>query len=292
MAAVPKVFGMVTTQPSWEYTSYALKTFAKNTKLVEGDLFYLIDNDKGFGNPPNWVIPTLEMIYNDRPFSFAQNVNHVMRLAHEHKADLYFLNNDLIFSSGWIDPLLEYTQQICSPLSNREVQYEVGGFKWANVLNLADYLSHGHALRSLIALHREQHSGVQHVMSLPFFCVKIPHAVYSVVGEFDESFGRGGAEDNDYCLRAILAGFTVQYVKSSYVLHFSGKSTWSGAEGQAETAQRVKQYRQVFEAKWGTPLCKLIMDEDNSVLSSTPELQGAVQQGDMRKIVELLAPPR
>lgn len=279
---------MVTTQRSWEYTSYALKTFARHTKLVDGDRFYLIDNDQSFGSAPNWVIPCAELVQHDTPRSFSANMNLVMEHARRENADLYFLNNDLIFTEGWIEPLSDPAPRILSPLSNREVQYEAGGFQWKNVLVLPDYLTRPMVLKEVLQLHRAQCSGYRKVLSLPFFCVKVPYEVFSVVGPLDEGFGVGGAEDNDYCLRAVEAGFSVEYAMSSYILHFSGKSTWAGGESTRETDERVMKYRAHFQLKWGPKLRQLIIDEDSSVIAASPDARAAVESGNLRALVEIL----
>src|SRR5262249_28060797 len=101
----------------------------------------------------------------------------------------------------------------------------------------------------------------------PFFCVRIPHTVYSVVGDLDERFGPGGGEDKDYCIRALLAGFPVQHALMSYVLHFQGKSTWSGPETSAETAERNSGYIRAFCARWGEALTRLFVLQDEKVVA-------------------------
>lgn len=283
-----KIFGMVTTSQSWEYSSYALKSFFRNTKLAEGDRFFLIDNDSSFGDEAAMVNQRIETICNPEPKSFAANFNQIIDIASPASADVYFLNNDLIFTDGWIDPLLS-EEGLVSPLSNREVQYEVGGFVWRNSLKLTDYLGKESTLRELVRLHRERVNGYKQVLTLPFFCIKLPYSVYSVVGKLDERFGKGGAEDDDYCLRSYLAGFDVRYALSSYVLHFSGKSTWSGAETPTETEERCAKFRGEFEEKWGSNLKRLLLDHEMKLLESSPELTELTRAGDFRGIVEYLA---
>ena len=100
---------------------------------------------------------------------------------------------------------------------------------------------------------------------LPFFCVRIPQQVAQAVGNFDERFGKAGGEDYDYCLRAYLAGFSVQFALRSYLLHFGGKSTYSGAESDVEQTAREEKFRSEFRQKWGDGLADLILREQQNV---------------------------
>lgn len=283
-----KVFGMVTTRDSWEYTSYAIKSFFRTTKFTGEEQLILIDNDESFEEDASWFSPFLEIKKNKEPLSFAANVNQVMAIANEKKADLFFLNNDVIYTDHWLNPLLIDEPSILSPLSNREVQYEVGGIKWGNVLKLSDYLGKQAVLKELAEGHRASAHGYKKVISLPFFAVKIPYSVYSVVGAFDEGFGKGGAEDNDYCIRTYQAGFDVKYAQQSYVLHFSGKSTWSGAETKEQTEERCKIFREAFEKKWGQKLLKVFIDLDQSVIMQNPKLVELAKKEDYKALIESL----
>ncbi|MFN8390537.1 MAG: hypothetical protein U0136_09630 [Bdellovibrionota bacterium] len=277
------IFAMITTKHSGDYTPYAVGSFFTHTPFSPVDRFFLIDNDRsGVTGLP----ASVNVIENPQPLSFAANVNQMLRVATEESADLFFLNNDLIFTEGWLNPLAAQLPALLSPLSNREVQYETEGFTWKNALSLTDYIGRERELQNLARFHRTRMQGYKSVISLPFFCIKIPHSVYSKVGELDESFGRGGAEDNDYCLRACLAGFTVQYALSSYVLHFSGKSTWSGAESQSETAERCQRFRSFFEQKWGAELVKLYIDQDMTPLEADPALLELAKKEDFRSLLE------
>lgn len=283
-----KVFGMVTTRSSWEYTSYALKSFFRKTKLESEDKVFLIDNDESFEEEASWFSPQLEIVKNEAPLSFASNLNQTMKIAEQKSADLYFLNNDLIFTDEWLLPLLSNNSAILSPLSNREVQYEAGGITWSNTMKLSEYLGKEAALRELVKLHKEKLQGEKKVISLPFFCIKIPHAVYSVVGPMDESFGIGGAEDNDYCLRAALAGFEIKYALQSYVLHFSGKSTWAGGETKDETEERCRRFRSVFQDKWGEKLLKIVIDFDMTPINESEQLTALAKEEQYKTIIEML----
>ena len=102
-------------------------------------------------------------------------------------------------------------------------------------MNLSEYVGHEKELNEIAAYHCGLGLGMKPALAIWFFCVKIPFAVCDKVGLLEESFGRAGGEDADYCLRCHLAGVPVGWVHGSYVLHFMGKSTWRrGGDGGGE----------------------------------------------------------
>ncbi|MDB5387171.1 MAG: glycosyl transferase family 2, partial [Planctomycetaceae bacterium] len=79
---------------------------------------------------------------------------------------------------------------------------ELDGFAW-------DWgREHGHELRE--------------TDRLVGFCLLIKRAVYATIGPLDEQFGIGNFEDDDYCRRALQAGFKAVICKGAFVHHFGG----------------------------------------------------------------------
>src|SRR6516164_5884398 len=145
------IFGMITSGPAEAYTREALHTFFQHTSLRDRDQFFLIDNDQSFAAPPN---PRVRVLRNPAHLGFAANVNQVMRLAREHKADLFFLNNDLIFTPHWLPPLLVRDPVVLSPLSNFQLPYPYANFDCKPVLDLADYQGHEKDLDQIVYQHQ------------------------------------------------------------------------------------------------------------------------------------------
>jgi GT2 family glycosyltransferase len=279
------VFGMVTTGPSHAYTPYALASFFQTTPFGADDRFVLIDNDGTYGPPPAaW--PQVTYLANPVPAGFAANVNQVLRLARSCGADLFFLNNDLIFPPGWLEPLQVREPALLSPVSNFQFPVRVSDWWCGPLLDLADYLGHEDQLRALVRAHGERHAGYRPALRLTFFCIKIPAAIQEAVGELDEGFGRGGGEDYDYCLRCHRAGFPVAWALGSYVLHFMGKSTWRGGETPTQRQQREQAYLTAFRAKWGEALLEAVALGRTAKLRALPGVGEALARGDFRSAVE------
>lgn len=285
-----RIFAMVSTEPSKKYTKYALESFFLTTQLKEAEKLILIDND---GSLP---IQSTEKLLYVRPSSqrsFAENVNWIISEARENNSDIYFLNNDIIFTKDWIDPLESATDSIITPVSNREFRYRADGLYLNISCKLDDYIDSKDALEKVVAYHKRKfhtagRPNKRRVLSLPFFCVKIPAIVYNSLGPLDETFGKGGAEDNDYCLRAYEQGFKVEYALESYLLHFSGKSTWDGAETLKETSDRDERYKEKFRSKWGENLLKLSIEGELAPLYTSRELLTLFQQGQFGDVIKRL----
>lgn len=85
--------------------------------------------------------------------------------------------------------------------------------------------------------HHKQHSGAFSIAGfLSGFCLLFNRKVFEKIGGFDESYKVGGWEDNDFCLRAALAGFKAVIDKSTYIHHY----------GQTTLKKLKKPYPPVF----------------------------------------------
>ncbi len=212
---------------------------------------------------------------NASPRSFAANMNVVLRRAMRWQADAVLLNNDLVFTKDWYEPLAAERRALVSAVSNAEVRYaDDDGFECRFTMDLADYRGHEEALERIAAFNRRKPQTFAEAHAIPFFCVRVPRDLIETVGFLDERFVTG-AEDKDYCIRALQAGFQVCYAPRAFVLHFQGKSTWRGPETKEETQLRGDTYVQRFVEKWGATLTRLFIANDTKALEASPELREA-----------------
>jgi GT2 family glycosyltransferase len=280
-------FAMVTTRSSAEYTPHALRSFFAHTPLEKDDRFFLIDNDGGF-EASGISHPCITLVRNPAPLGWAANVNPILRQAAAHGADICLLNNDVIFTPNWFGPLAIAAPAMVSSVSNFQFPYQTPDFVCEKVMDLADYLGHEKQFDAIAAEHAHAHRKLILQFTVWLFCIRIPLAVYQAVGPLDESFGRGGGEDMDYCLRCHLAGFPVCFATESFVLHFVGKSTWRGGEDAAAKAAREQAYRAAFVGKWGRRLAELAIDQNLAIVKSDPALEAAYARRDFRFLVEAI----
>lgn len=250
----PQVYVIISTAKSSHYTQSAIDSFFKSTKLYPKDEVYVINNDNvGLINDPR-----VSTINNLMPKGFAKNINDMLHLVNG--KDVFVLNNDIIFTPNWNEPLLTYNNIISMPTCNQIVTYTSsdGLLSLEYNMTLSQYNSWS-SLLDIVEQHKKNVSPLFYeTMLMPFYAVRIPANVYSKVGIFDESFGVGGGEDVDYKLRALQKNIATKYYSHSYLLHFGGQSTWVG-ETHDQTNDRDKFYHTVFEKKWNIDLADICL---------------------------------
>ncbi|MBC7336786.1 MAG: glycosyltransferase family 2 protein, partial [Clostridia bacterium] len=80
------------------------------------------------------------------------------------------------------------------------------------------------------------------------FCLLVKRRVWEEVGPFDERFGPGNYEDDDYCLRVRRRGYRLILAGDTFVHHFGGVTfTGAGLDYRALLAEN----RETFRKKWG-----------------------------------------
>jgi GT2 family glycosyltransferase len=279
---------MMTTSASRHYTPVALRSFFTHTLLDSGDRFILIDNDGDFVLPDDVPAASIAVVRPGKPQGFAKNANFLLAEARAHRADLFLLNNDLVFTSGWLEPLAVNRRALLSPLSNAQLSRTAGAFTTRPAMDLEDYAGHEAALEAIAQQTRTQLTGYRTAASVAFFCIKIPRVVYEAVGDFDEQFGKAGGEDRDYGVRAWIAGMPQQYALQSYVLHFQGRSTWRGAETPEQQRRRDAQYTQAFQQKWGPALSYAFLRGDWNLFRTDAHIARLLDRADFASIVRRL----
>ncbi len=282
-------FGMVTTTASAQYTPHALRSCFAHTPFAPADRFFLIDNDGDYIPTPDQPA-AVTLIRNPQPLGFAANMNQIMRLARADKADLLFLNNDIIFIPGWLEGLSYRGPAISAPMSNLQVQARCGAFELRQYMDLPEYAGHDAELLQIARQYLQSADGFSADFTIWFFAIRVPWSVYSVVGELDESFGRGGGEDIDYCLRCHLAGARVLTARKSFLLHFMGKSTWRSNESSETRRQREEQYQLAFLRKWGPRLFETTVTDNWTTIDNNEALKQARARGDYQTLVRALLP--
>jgi len=282
------IFVMVTVKSSNFYTEHALKSFFKYTKLNDDDEFILIDNDNCkldiFSS-----FAKVKILKNLKPLNFAENVNQGIDIAIKNKKNLFFLTNDIIFTKGWVDPLLLKNKSISIPSNNQIFNYQsvLGDLKLKTTMSLNDFNENYNALEEVVEKHKKKFKKGQQFQTLlmPFFCFKIPYEILNEIGHFDISYGTGGGEDVDYRIRCSLKNYEVNFILDSYLLHFHGKSTWA-IETEEQTKKRNEMYIKIFLKKWGSEMNQIfIIRESFSHIIDEKNLQNIFKEGKFGEII-------
>jgi GT2 family glycosyltransferase len=227
-----------------KYTSECINSIKEHTNINYEII--LIDNasndetQKLFSNDLNH----LRYFRNDHNVGFPAAVNQGIKEALGNY--ILILNNDTVLTTNLIDRLIEVAETdpnigIVGPISN-----EVSGLqKDENAKYNSIEEMHKYAAEV-----REKNKGqILHFPRVAFLCTLIKREVIEKIGGLDERFSPGNYEDDDFCLRAQLAGYKTVIAKDVFIHHYGSKSF--KANGEKAYAQRLMTNRKIFIDKWG-----------------------------------------
>jgi GT2 family glycosyltransferase/tetratricopeptide (TPR) repeat protein len=211
------------------YTDEPYELMFVDNGSTDGTLDYLkaVPNGRVIANPDNRGFPAA--------------VNQGIALANGRQVLL--LNNDCVAPRGWLRRLLGVLHsdaQIglvgpCSNCVSGEQQVPVDYTDLEGLDRFAEQWADAHA------------GEVADTDRLVGFCLLIKREVLERVGLLDERFGTGCFEDDDYCLRAIHAGFRAVIAREAFVHHYGGR-TFVGSG--VDFAGLMAWNRELFRAKW------------------------------------------
>ena len=186
----------------------------------------------------------IRLIVNETNRGFPAAVNQAIAVARG--SQVLLLNNDTIVTTGWLRRMLralgsEPAIGLVGPCSNlvsgpQQVAtsyHQLGaldGFAW-------DW--------------GKAHEGQRlEVTRLVGFCLLIKRAVIGTIGVLDERFGMGCFEDDDYCLRAIQAGFRAVIAADAFIHHHGGQTMRAGS---VDFSRLMAENERKFREKWSRP---------------------------------------
>ncbi len=173
----------------------------------------------------------ISLTSNKRNLGFVRSVNKALAL--NPRRDAILLNSDTLVFGNWIDRLMAHVDcrvatvtpfsnnaSLCSYPRNFESNALPSGFSARALDRSAARLNHGCSA--------EVPTGVG-------FCMYVSRAAWRKIGGFDARvFGKGYGEENDFCLRALDAGFRNLQALDVFVFH-------KGAVSFGESAGRAQQ---------------------------------------------------
>lgn len=163
--------------------------------------------------------PNFRLVENSVNVGFPRAVN---QGAAQARGDLLMvLNSDVILAPGCIDRLVAALDAdpklaIVSSMTNyvgrgSQVDPEAVDLQPDQVTTYADHIA--------------DRSGVQPAPDhLVFFCVMLRRDVFDFLGGMSEVYGLGNYEDNDFCLRARMLGFSLGIVPNAFAFHFGSRT--------------------------------------------------------------------
>ncbi len=190
--------------------------------------------------------PRVRVITSETNLGFAAGNN--LGLAAARGRHLVLLNSDVAVTPGWLDRLLAVLERrpgcgLVGPVTNR-----ISGPQQVPVAYDQRTLAGLDRFAARVA--REEAGRDDPLWRLVGFCLLLRREVVERIGGLDERFGQGNFEDDDYCLRALLAGFGARVARDCFVHHWGGASfRAAGIDYGASLARNWE----LFRRKWGVP---------------------------------------
>ncbi len=210
-----------------------------------GPVYELIIVDNGSSDDSiAWIesLPFVTLVRNPNNVGAPLARNQALSLARGQF--VVFLDNDTQVTPGWLDRFLEHAVRhpdtgVFGPRSNNVsgpqlVQTEIS----SNIHQLDEYARNWA---------RTHHGQSRPIRRLILFCLFVRRQVIDIIGGFDPAFGKWGWEDDDFCVRAQLAGFPMRVADDIFIYHegsYTSRSANLDYDGLAERNW------QRFKEKW------------------------------------------
>jgi len=216
-----------------------------------------------------------------RNLGFAGGVNLGWPHAEGH---LVILNSDTLVPPGWLERLLATLESerdwgLIGPRTNN-----AAGPQCMEVLTLDSE-------DDIAALADElwkEHGAAMHPLNrVVGFCMVIRDGVWQQVGPFDDRFGIGNYEDDDYGTRVRQAGFRLGMAMGSFVFHHGGKTFEGLGLHGAKYDALMNENRKKYMEKWGVHLPEHSARAAREAAAYAERAREAMQLGDT--VVALLA---
>jgi len=235
---------VIVTYNQYEYTKKCLDSIKEFTN--ENYEIIVVDNNSKDGTPDKIKndFPEIKLIENAENKGFPLAANQGIK---EGQGEYYLLlNNDTIVTQNWLERMVEVAELnleigIVGPVSNivSGVQIDKNA-KYNSIEEMHKYA----------AKNKKENAGKYFEFPrVAFLCTLIKREVVEKIGGLDERFSPGNFEDDDFCLRAQLAGYKTVVAQDVFIHHYGSKSF--KANGIEEYAKRLDLNKQIFIEKWG-----------------------------------------
>jgi len=234
---------VIVTYNQVQYTMECIKSIQEFTKSP----YELIIVDNASTDETSWsLIDDEEIIFiqNKINVGFTSAANQGIKIAKGKY--IILLNNDTVLTKNWLDKITEIAESdlqigLVGPISN-----EVSGLqkdenaKYSSIEEMHKYAA---------GVAEKNKGEILNFPRIAFLCTLIKREVIEKIGGLDERFSPGNYEDDDFCLRAQLAGYKTVIVKDVFVHHYGSKSF--KADGIEAYKKRLETNKKIFVNKWG-----------------------------------------
>ena len=205
-----------------EYTKRCVESIRRHTPEPYEIIF--VDNGSKDGTI-KWLRELVKqnshvkLIENGRNLGFAKGCNQGIEAAAGEF--ILLLNNDTVVTEGWLAGMLECLHRmpdagIVGPMTNQISGIQkVETVDYDSIEGLDDYA------RTFRQKNRHRCIKARRVVG---FCMLFRKDLVDKIGPLDESFGTGNFEDDDFCVRAALAGYRNVIAGDVFIHHFGSRS--------------------------------------------------------------------
>ena len=189
----------------------------------------------------------IKIIKNSENLGFAAGNNQGMAAARGNY--ILLMNNDIVVTPGWLERMISCAEKnprigIVGPMSNyvsgpqlvEDVRYNT-----TDLDGLDDYAAE---------FSKKYAKKTRRLLRVVGFCMLIKRAVVNKIGGMDDRYGLGNFEDDDFSLRATLAGFESWIAEDCFIHHF-GNRTFIGAK--IDYQESLHKNWEIFKKKWDFP---------------------------------------
>lgn len=266
-----------------QFTQACLESINRNTS--EPYQLIMVDNSSTDGTV-QWLRDQAQadsritVIENAENLGFAAGCNQGIREAQGEF--ILLLNNDTVVTPGWLAGMNELLDRypdagIIGPMTNSA--------SGVQVIKAPDYIDL-EELPAWAATFRENNRyRVIRQRRIVGFCMLFRKKLVEKIGLLDESFGSGNFEDDDYCLRAELAGYHNMIAGDVFVHHVGG-ATFNG--NRINFAEAMKQNMILYRNKWNYNRLDELTLRQLILLNAIQEARRLAMRDEIDKSIELL----
>lgn len=211
-------------------------------------------------------VNNFNLIRNSENSGFVKSVNKGIKLS---KNDVVLLNSDTMVSPNWLDEILTCAYlddkiATVTPLSNNATICSVPDLCRCNDI------PHGYTVQQfsnlIFDISKKLNMGYVTIPTGVGFCLFIKRKVIDEIGPFDEIYGKGYNEENDFCMRALQKGYFHVCCTSAFVYHkgrvsFKDEQVDLEATNQKILLARYPEYLSLVEDFVSKNPLKLIQNE-------------------------------
>lgn len=157
---------------------------------------------------------------------------------------IVLLDNDVLVGPDWLSGILECLNHapeagIVGPMTNNiSGPQQIKDDSYRSVDHLDKYAA------QFREKYRYRRIPLRRIVG---FCMLFKQALAEQIGMLDESFGTGNFEDDDFCLRAALAGYK-NYIAGDVFIHHYGSRSFIG--NKINYGAAISDNRKIIDKKW------------------------------------------